>query len=64
MELYRKKLNLPDYFGGNWDALYDVLCDLSWLECNTVIITHKSTPNLDSEDLKIYKQTHSHTSYT
>ena len=25
-------LELPDYFGGNWDALDEVLRDLSWLE--------------------------------
>jgi RNAse (barnase) inhibitor barstar len=25
-------LQLPDYFGGNLDGLYDCLCDLSWIE--------------------------------
>lgn len=24
-------LDFPDWFGGNWDALQDSLCDLSWL---------------------------------
>lgn len=26
----RRHLRFPDYFGGNWDALNDVLHDLSW----------------------------------
>jgi RNAse (barnase) inhibitor barstar len=25
-------LEFPDWFGGNWDALYDCLDDLSWLK--------------------------------
>jgi RNAse (barnase) inhibitor barstar len=36
-----KALHLPDYFGGNLDALYDCLCDFSWLheEHVTLIFT-------------------------
>jgi RNAse (barnase) inhibitor barstar len=25
-------LQLPEYFGGNLDGLYDCLCDFSWIE--------------------------------
>ena len=31
-------LALPDYFGANLDALYDCLCDLSWLPEHHVTI--------------------------
>ena len=26
-----RTLRFPDWFGHNWDALADCLCDLSWL---------------------------------
>lgn len=26
-----RELRFPEWFGGNWDALQDALCDLSWL---------------------------------
>ena len=31
-------LSFPDYFGGNLDALYDMLTDLSWLPGEHVLI--------------------------
>jgi hypothetical protein len=31
LESCRTGLELPDWFGGNWDALADCLTDLSWL---------------------------------
>jgi RNAse (barnase) inhibitor barstar len=33
-----KQLHLPSYFGKNLDALFDCLCDFSWLDVNTVHI--------------------------
>ena len=30
-ELYHK-LQFPEYFGFNWDALWDLLCDFSWIK--------------------------------
>lgn len=40
-------LNFPDYFGKNWDGLYDCLCDLSWVEVPVVVLMHTDFPHLD-----------------
>lgn len=34
MAALSEALELPDWFGGNWDALDESLGDLSWLEAN------------------------------
>lgn len=34
MSALSEALELPDYFGGNWDALDEVLRDLGWLEAS------------------------------
>jgi hypothetical protein len=49
-----KELQFPDYFGHNWNALWDCLCDLSWIEQRRVIILHQDLPPLVREALSIY----------
>lgn len=42
-------LELPDYFGGNWDALDEVLRDLGWLEADGhVLVVSGSQALLDN----------------
>ena len=56
-ELYEalsEALHLPDYFGHNWDALDEVLGDLSWLAPHRVVIVHADLPDLPVEQLTVY----------
>ena len=41
---YATALDLPDYFGANWDALNDCLRDLSWVKEHTVVLYHQDVP--------------------
>lgn len=42
---YVRRLGFPRYFGWNWDAFYDCLCDLSWLDgVRQVILAHEDLP--------------------
>ena len=47
-------LHLPDYFGRNWDALDEVLGDLSWLAPHRVVIVHEDLPELPADQLRVY----------
>ena len=47
-------LHLPNYFGRNWDALDEVLGDLSWLAPRRVVIVHADLPDLAADELRVY----------
>jgi RNAse (barnase) inhibitor barstar len=47
-------LQLPPYFGNNWDALYDSLRDLSWIRCREITLIHDDLPMLDNGEIVKY----------
>lgn len=47
-------LKFPDYFEGNWNAVYDCLCDFHWIAEKGVVLIHKEIPDLIDEKMKIY----------
>jgi RNAse (barnase) inhibitor barstar len=48
------KLSFPSFFGFNWDALFDVLRDFSWIEQKTIVLIHDDMPQLKEQEMKIY----------
>jgi RNAse (barnase) inhibitor barstar len=49
-----EQLQLPGYFGFNWDALSDCLRDFHWLESRTVVLVHADLPRLTPQDCRTY----------
>lgn len=48
-------LNFPGYFGHNWDALEECLCDLSWLKApDGIALVHEQLPLADGRDRHMY----------
>jgi len=47
-------LQLPGYFGFNWNALSDCLRDLHWLQHDVVVLRHVELPGLPDVQLRIY----------
>lgn len=49
-------LCFPDWFGFNWDALWDSLNDFQWnSEISSVVIKIKQWPDLNNQELKIFQ---------
>ena len=48
----QKGLKLPAYFGKNLDALYDCLCDFSWLDAREIHIVLRSYDDFLSKEPK------------
>ncbi|SRR5229473_1606169 len=50
-----QRLQFPDYFGANWDALWESIRDLSWLPPGPVVMRHRDLPLAsDVSSLKTY----------
>lgn len=54
-DIFSSYLQFPTYFGQNWDAFYDCLCDLEHLHKNKILILHEDLPFKEfEEERKIY----------
>jgi len=42
-----QRLRFPDYFGANWDALWECIRDLAWLPAGPVVLKHRDLPLAD-----------------
>lgn len=58
-ELFKQlsdKLEMPDYFGYNWDAISDCLRDFHWIKQQKIILVHDDFPQLNEHELSTYLQ--------
>lgn len=52
---YGQGLDAPNgYFGENWNAFLDCICELDWIKTPEVFIIHRDLPQLSREDTVIY----------
>jgi RNAse (barnase) inhibitor barstar len=49
-ESVSEAFKFPDYFGNNWDALYDCLTDMSWLPAKGYVLLLYESKNLWAND--------------
>lgn len=57
LQAFKDEFEFPDYFGMNWDALYDCLLNAYWLEDKEVFLFHDNLlPKLSRQDFKAYLQ--------
>ena len=49
-----RELQLPEYFGGNWDALSECVRDFHWVPRRRIVVLHEDLPLLDPEAVASY----------
>lgn len=54
LEQLSKKLNFPDCFSPNWNAVYDCLTDFHWIKQQGIVLVHDDLPKLEKQEMKIY----------
>ncbi|MDR0955351.1 MAG: barstar family protein [Rikenellaceae bacterium] len=54
LNFFYDKFQFPTYFGFNWDALWDVMNDLSWIKQHQVLLVHEMMPCMDDHNMSIY----------
>lgn len=55
LRTFAEQMKFPSYFGWNWDALYDLLCDLSWIQTRHIAIIHHDLPlRFERKEVRIY----------
>jgi RNAse (barnase) inhibitor barstar len=58
LSTFKKLGEFPNYFGENWDALHDCLCDVSWIAQQVIMIIHEDLPlHENPTECKIYLET-------
>ena len=53
LERLAQALGFPDWFGGNWDALEDCLCDLSWRPGEGHVLVLRGATALPADDFGV-----------
>jgi hypothetical protein len=53
LERLARALGFPEWFGGNWDALEDCLCDLSWRPGEGHVLVLRGATALPADDLGV-----------
>jgi hypothetical protein len=56
LHAFAEAAHFPDWFGANWDALADALCDLSWREAKGYVLllrNARTTLGLSAHDREI-----------
>lgn len=51
-----KQCQFPEYFGFNWNAVYDCLRDFHWISVKKICLIHEKLPKLETTSLIIYLQ--------
>ncbi|MGD9953028.1 MAG: barstar family protein [Burkholderiales bacterium] len=55
LERLARSLAFPDWFGGNWDALEDCLCDLGWRAGDGHVLLVQGGADLPADELGVLR---------